>query len=78
MNNPAKLGNCQNFLEDSQCYTVVLIRVRYFVLLNYSTNLGQLSKPVTVLESARPKDSKTVPESLIWPRFGWDNQGKRQ
>ena len=40
------------------------------------TNLGQLSKPV--LESARPDDSKTVPESLIWPRFGWDNQGKRQ
>ena len=42
------------------------------------TNVGQLSKPGTVLESARPEDSKTVPESLIWPRFGWDNQGKRQ
>ena len=28
-----------------------------------STNLGQLSKPGTVLESARPEDSKTVPGS---------------
>ena len=27
------------------------------------TNLGQLSKPGTVLKSARPEDSKTVPES---------------
>ena len=43
-----------------------------------STNLGQLSKPGTVLESDRTEDSKTVPESLIWPRFDWDNQGKRQ
>ena len=42
------------------------------------TSLGQSSKPGTVLESAHPEDSKTVPESLIWPRFGWDNQGKRQ
>ena len=39
-------------------------------------NLGQLSKPETVSKSARPEDSKT--DSLIWPRFGWDNQGKRQ
>ena len=35
-------------------------------------------KPGTVLESTRPEDSKTVPESQIWPRFSWDNQGKRQ
>ena len=27
------------------------------------TNLGQLSKPGTVLKSAHPEDSKTVPES---------------
>ena len=27
------------------------------------TNLGQLSKPGTVLQSACPDDSKTVPES---------------
>ena len=27
------------------------------------TNYGQLSKPGTVLESDRPEDSKTVPES---------------
>ena len=42
------------------------------------TNPGQLLKPGTVLESAHPEDSKTVPESLIWPKFGWDYQGKRQ
>ena len=42
------------------------------------TNIGQLSKLGTVFESARPELSNTVPESLIWPRFGWDNQGKRQ
>ena len=29
------------------------------------TNLGQLSKPGIVLESACPEDSKTVPQSLI-------------
>ena len=29
------------------------------------TNLGKLSKPGTVLESASLEDSKTVPESLI-------------
>ena len=42
------------------------------------TNLGELSKPGTVSESAHPEDSKTVTGSYIWPRFGWENQGKRQ
>ena len=27
----------------------------------------------TVLESAHPEDSKTVPGSYIWPRFAWVN-----
>ena len=39
------------------------------------TNLGQLSKPVTVPESAHPEDYKTVPDNKIWPRFSSDNQG---
>ena len=42
------------------------------------TNLGQLSKPGTVSESARPEDSKTVPGSWIWPIFAWVNEGQRQ
>ena len=33
------------------------------------TNLGQLSKPGIVLESARPEDSKTVPGFDNSPRF---------
>ena len=41
-------------------------------------NLGQLSKLGTVLESARPEVSKTVPGSWIWPRFAWVNEGQRQ
>ena len=41
-------------------------------------NFGQLAKTGTVLESARPEDSKTVPESWIWPRIAWVNQGQRQ
>ena len=45
---------------------------------NTPTNLCQLSKPGTVLESGCLEDSKTVPESWIWQRFGWDNQGKKQ
>ena len=44
-------------------YTVVAQRVRYFICSITPTNLDQLSKPRTVLESARPEDSKTVPES---------------
>ena len=42
------------------------------------TNHGQLSKPGAVLESACPEDSKTVPESWIWQRIAWVNQGQRQ
>ena len=42
------------------------------------TNLGQIWKPMTVLESARPEDSETPPESWIWWRFGWDIEGLPQ
>ena len=35
------------------------------------SNLGQIGIPMTVLESARPEDSKTPPISLIWWSFGW-------
>ena len=42
------------------------------------TKIGQLSKARTVLESARPEDSKTVPESWIWAIFGWDIEGRTQ
>ena len=42
------------------------------------SNLGQIWKSMAVSESARPDDSKTVPGSWIWPRFGWENQGRRQ
>ena len=35
------------------------------------SNLGQIWKSMAVSESARPEDSKTVPESWIWWRFGW-------
>ena len=44
----------------------------YFVLCSITpTNIGQLSKAGTVLESALPEDSKTVPKSWIWARFAW-------
>ena len=42
------------------------------------SNIGQIWKPMTVLESARPEDSKTVPESWIWAIFGWDIEGRTQ
>ena len=42
------------------------------------TNIGQLSKAGTVLESARPEDSKTVLENWIWARFACVIQGQRQ
>ena len=43
-------------------YTVVAERVQYFVLLNYSFKSWSIIKG-TVLESARPEDSKTPPGS---------------
>ena len=33
---------------------------------------------MTVLESAHPEDSETLPESWIWWRFGWDIEGRTQ
>ena len=39
------------------------------------TNLGQISKPVSVLETAGPDNFKTPPTCQIWPSFGWDNGG---
>ena len=42
------------------------------------SNIGQIWKPMTVLESARPEDSKTVPESWIWAIFSWDIEGRTQ
>ena len=58
-----------------QC-TVLAERVRYlafsdsltpamngYFVCSITTNLGQLSKPGIVLESANPEDFKTVPES---------------
>ena len=42
------------------------------------SNLGQIWKSMAVSESARPDDSKTVPESWIWWRFGWDTWGFTQ
>ena len=34
-------------------------------------NLGQLSKPGTVLEYAHPEDSKTPPTCQNWISFDW-------
>ena len=52
------------------CMTLVYLVIQYWhkeldILFCSITpaNLGQLSKPGTVLESARPEDSKTIPES---------------
>ena len=42
------------------------------------SNLGQIWKSMAVSESAGPDDSKTVPESWIWWRFGWDTRGFSQ
>ena len=36
------------------------------------TNLGQLSKPGTDLETAGLDVFKTPPTCAIWPSFGWD------
>ena len=56
-------------------YTVLVKRVRYFVLLNYSYKSCQLSKPGTDLKSAGPDIFKTPPTCSIWPSFGWDIWG---
>ena len=42
------------------------------------TNLGQIWKSMTVLESTRPEDSKTHPDCWIWWRIGWDIEGLPQ
>ena len=52
-------------------YTVVIIRVGYFVLLITPTNHGQLSKPGTDLKTAGLDVFKTPPTCAIWPSFGW-------
>ena len=52
------------YLLRNQIYSsVTKSSISCFAQLQPDTNLGQLSKPGTVLESARPEDSKTVPES---------------
>ena len=48
--------------------TVFIKRVQYFafsdsLIIAIKRNLGQLSKPWTVFESAHPEVSETVPES---------------
>ena len=53
--------------------TVVLIRVQYFVLLNYSYKSWSIMK--TDLESAGPDIFKKNPTCPIWPSFGWDIWG---
>ena len=41
------------------------------------TNLGQISKPVSVLESAGPDNFKTPLTCPIGPSSGWDIGGYR-
>ena len=56
-------------------HSLTLTKNWYFVLLN---NFHKSWSIIKTRNSARPEDSKTVPESYIWPRFAWVNQRQRQ
>ena len=60
-------------------YTVVAQRVWYFVLLIYTNKSWSNIKTRESFGICSSWGFQNCPsESLIWPRFGWDNQGQRQ